>query len=59
MPKGLEAGGSDPAALETDWLMGGSGGDGGFGWWWQLVDGGVDGRGPTRSTLREVGGLHN
>ena len=35
--------------------MGGSGGDGGFGWWWWLVDGGVDGRVFTRSTLREVG----
>jgi len=37
-----------------DLLVNGSGGDGGFGWWW-LVDGGVDGCALTRSTLREVG----
>ena len=38
------------------WCMGGSGGDGGFGWLW-FVDGGVNGRVLTRLTLREVGGL--
>ena len=32
-----------------------SGGDGGFGWWW-AVDGGVDGRVLTCSTLRDLGG---